>query len=334
MSKQTFADLSKIMEAALDIYVQTISEDLPSFFEVTTTMGLYWFAREKVEWVIFETGCGGRYDSTNVIPYKDAAVITNIGLDHTDILGTNLTEIAKEKAGIIRKTKLVITQEQNPRLLKIIQEASGKNKFIHSKPQYELYEHSIYGSEFAYRGTHYRIKAAGGHQIKNAILAIETAEALGIKNQDIKRGLGQTRFPIRMEPISKNPLIILDSAHNPDKMKTTVETMLSLFDPKRNNIHLLLGFSENKPVNQMLGELALLKPKQITATRNSCHAFRKVADPRSVAKLLKFYAPKIKIDIFLEPFKALEHAKSKLKKSDILLITGSVFLSGQLRPRF
>lgn len=334
MSKKTFIELTQTIQAALDTYAQTAPEDLPSFFEVTTAMGLYWFAGGKVEWLIFETGCGGRSDSTNVLPYKDAAVITNIGLDHTDIFGTDLRDIAKEKAGIIPKAKLVVTQERNPKLLNIIRREAGKKVFIHSNPLYEVKKQTIYGSAFIYRGQKYHIRAAGEHQIKNAILAIDTAQALGVPSKAIRQGLEDTKMPIRMEAVSKNPLIILDSAHNPDKMKTTVKTMLSLFDPKRNNLHLLLGFSENKPVGQMLRGLAVLNPKQITATRNSSHAFRKVADPRVIAKQLKRLAPQTKTEIFLEPFRALKEAKKKLKKDDILLITGSVFLSGQLRARF
>lgn len=337
MTKAEFAGIVAIMKTALDVYIRKSSYDPPSFFEITTAMTLYWFALKKVEWAVVETGCGGRFDSTNSIPYKDIAVITNIGLDHTEILGNTKEKIAYEKAGIIRACSVAITQENNAKVLKVIEQSARKQKAVihRSKPIYTAVYSGMDGSDFLYKDSYFHTSVIGEHQIKNAILAIDTARLLGISEPAIQWGIKHATQPLRMEVYAKNPRIILDGAHNPDKIKTTVaavELLRSLKQNKIRDIHLIIGFSENKNIRAMVRQLIELKPKSIMCTRNTVNYFRKVAFPKDIVAICREFAEKsCIIEAYMDPYDALCAAKKHAKKNDLILATGSLFMSGELR---
>lgn len=332
MSKAAFVRTVQRIQEALDIYIKTSPHDPPSFFEITTAMGLCWFAEQKVDMAILEAGCGGRYDSTNIIPYKDVAVITNIGLDHTHILGTDKETIAYAKAGIIQKRTPAITQEKNKCVLDVIKkEARSKKTTISiSKPVYEVAHSDFDGTEFVYSDSYYRITALGEHQVRNAILAIDTAEMLGVKKESIMHGLASTIQPVRMEVAQHKPTIILDSAHNVDKMKTTVQTMEKL--AIKGDLHLIVGFCENKDIRKMITLLTSLKPTSIICTRNTTNPFRKTASLTKMQSLFRKALPKASVDITMTPKQALLLSKKRAKRNDTILVTGSLFISGEIRP--
>lgn len=334
MTKKEFAEIVSVIEEKLDKYLNTSVYGLPSAFEIFTAMGLYYFAKHRVEWVVLEVGCGGRHDSTNVIPKKDIAVITNIGLDHVHILGDSKQEIAKEKSGIIKKGCVAFTTEQNPKILKIIEVESKKQKVPLNKLteiKYSVIDSNLDGTTFEYKNKKYFIPTLGRHQIINSILGLEIASFLNINDNDIRRGLEQIRVPIRMEVVSKKPLIILDGAHNQDKMLTTVRTIREL---GIKDLDLLVGFSANKDIDTMIEQLANLKPKTIICTRYTVNPFRKVADPELISNKFKKILPNSVIKRFIDPKKALDWAKANLKLDRALLATGSMFLSGELRTYF
>lgn len=126
MTEQQFLQIFPQIKTALDKYARTSPYDMPSYFEVMEAIGFIWFAEQQVDWLVLETGCGGRFDSGNIIKHKDAAVITNIGLDHTEILGSTKKEIAWEKAGIISVKTQVFTSETEPTILPIIEQEVEK----------------------------------------------------------------------------------------------------------------------------------------------------------------------------------------------------------------
>ena len=121
-----FVRYVEILKPILDKYLRTTSLEPPSFFEITEAIGLLFFVEQRIEWAVMEVGCGGRYDSSNVIPNKDLAIITNIGLDHVGVIGNNKKEIAQEKAGIIKRGCWVLTNETNPQILPIFQKEIKK----------------------------------------------------------------------------------------------------------------------------------------------------------------------------------------------------------------
>lgn len=347
MTKKEFAEIVAYLKPKLDEYIAKTPYDMLSFFEVTEAIGLLFFVRNQVTWAVMEVACGGRTDSSNIIPWKDAAIITNIGVDHIGVLGNNKAEIAYEKTGIIKRNCAVFTGEKNKQMLNIIKRECKKQRVSLKISNFQFLISKQFLNEliFNYQNDEYMLHCCGSHQIKNAILCIEVAKHLKIPQQAIQKGLERTRQPLRMEIVSKNPLIILDGAHNPDKMRTTINSTDALQCVSPSNLHLIVGFSADKNISKMIKQLATLKPKTIAVTRNTTNPFRKVADPQSISKQFKKLLPKTQVKIFLDPTAALawskkhlpgeaQRAKSGAKKGDTILTTGSIFVSGELRPQF
>lgn len=330
MTKKEFADIIEFLKPKIDEYVKKSKFDLPSFFEMTEIIGFIFFKNKKVDYVILEVGCGGRYDSSNVIPHKKIAVITNIGLDHVGLIGNNKKEIAQEKSGIIKKDCEVFTGEKDKNLLKIIENECQKNKVnlnIVNRPEYKIKKQELNFTEFNYKNNDYKINTLGEHQILNAILSIEIANFLKLDFQKIKVGLKRTKQSLRLEIINRKPLTIIDGAHNPDKMKTTVEAVLKL----NKKVNLIIGFSGNKNIKKQISLLSKLKLNKVIITRNTNNVFRKVADPVFIKKEFEKQNKNIETKIFLDPKDAYNFVKNKTRKNEMILITGSIFLSGEIK---
>lgn len=335
MSDSEFIALVKELRQALQIYIRTSPYEMLSFLDITTVIGFLYFAKHKVDWAIIEIGCGGRFDSTNIIPWKDAAVITNVGLDHTDILGKTKEEIAKNKSGIIQKQCKVFTMESDPKIVSIIKKECTKKKAkLHViGDEYTILENNLCGTIFEYKQKQYTLPILGEHQIKNAVLCIEMAQILGFSLGQIAKGLQQVKQPLRMELILQKPLLILDGAHNEDKIKTTVQTLLAILPHMRPtpNIHVIACFPPKKNWGAMIQALSQLHPKTIACTRDNLHAFRKVAHPKSVLSVFQKYIKSSLVKVFIDPEEAYLWSKKQAKTSDIILATGSIYSSGELR---
>jgi len=237
------------------------------------------------------------------------AVITNIGLDHTDVLGNSKIKIAYEKTGIIKPRCAVFTSETDKKILKIIAKACRLNKV-------KLFQ-TIENAKL------------------NSAVCVAVSRHLGINENTIARGIKKTKLPIRLEIISQKPLIILDGAHNEDKMKTTTAAVKKIMGEKKiTDINLLVGFAANKDIDTMTKQLAELQPKNIACTRFTQNFSRKTADPRDLRQQLKKLLRRSNIEIFLDPKTAMEWIRQKQKAGDILLVTGSMYLAGELRESF
>jgi dihydrofolate synthase/folylpolyglutamate synthase len=331
MVKKEFAEISSLFRRAIDRYLSDNKYEMFSFYELTEAIGLYYLAKKKVNWAVLEAGCGGRYDSSNIIPRKDIAVITNIGLDHTDILGKTKEKIALEKAGIIKKGAEVFSSEQDESCLRIIRKeclATKTNLNIVNCQKYKIINADISGTEFEYKNNKYKIKLLGEHQVKNAVLAIEVSRSLGINEKSIYKGLKKAFHPLSMEVISTSPIIILDGAHNNDKIKTGIQTIRQLFGKK--NVDLVVGFSDNKNIGEMVKSLSQLNLVKVAITRNTMNHIRLVAEPYRVKKEFEKNNIKKNIQIFSDPQQAFEWV-NKNNKQNIKLVTGSIFLSGEIR---
>jgi dihydrofolate synthase / folylpolyglutamate synthase len=335
INKKSFVKLIEFIKPKLDIYLQKSPYDVPSFFEIITALGLLFFAKEKIDWAVIETGMGGRYDSTNIIPRKKVCVITNIGTDHKEIIGPTKKDIAYEKAGIIKPGCKVFTMEKNKEMLNVI-EKECKNKktklnIIDDKPKFKIIKQDLSGTKFIYQNNEYYLPVIGKHQIKNAVLAIEIAKELKIPNNIIKKGLQHIKLPLRMEVVSEKPTIILDGAHNPDKIKTTTETIKQINNQTNKQNHLIVGFADDKDWTIMINQLSKLKPKTIACTRFTINPFRKTTNPKEIGYKFKKLLPQTKIKNFLDPSDAFDWSKKQAKTRDLILATGSFFLSGEIR---
>lgn len=342
MSEKEFIQMVTDLKPVWDEYIHSANFTFPSMVSLNTIIALYYFAKNKVDFAILEVACGGKNDGTNVIPYKDVAIITNIGLDHISILGNSKEQIAENKSGIITKGCHVITAERDPKIIKILKSAAKKKKAA----SFEVVETDRYGdkgndaikqdwngTDFKIDNVSYHLNNLGYHQIANAKVAIVAARKLGISNEAIKAGLQETEFPIRFEVVSQKPYVILDGAHNADKVKATVIGIKNL-QKKYKNLHLLVGFSDNKDHDTFLKELLALGPKSLACTRFTKNIFRKTADPKKMMSIALKINPNLKTAAFLDPQAALAWSRQQANSSDLVLVTGSMFLAGELRSIF
>lgn len=240
----------------------------PTEFEVITAMSFYYFANVKqVDIVLYEVGLGGRFDSTNII-HPLAAVITNIGLDHTNILGSTYEEIAFEKAGIIKQGVPIFTAAKQPESLKVIQEQAEAKQapIFRLNQEFSISSHhSIDKGEVFSLVSHFQSLAEletsmlGKHQTENATLAVLTAQYLNetgsfvITEDAIRRGLITAYWPGRLEIISENPLIIIDGAHNDEGISALVQELTTRYANK--SIHIIFAALKDKKLDQMIQQL-------------------------------------------------------------------------------
>jgi len=189
-------------------------------FEFVTALAFAWFAEQGCDIVVLEVGLGGRFDATNVIKAPLCSVITKISLDHTGILGDTLTRIAGEKCGIIKPgCPVVTTCEQPEEALAVIRATAaqqGCELTIPEASQCEIIASDITGSEAVLDGLRVRVPLSGRHMCRNALTAVHTARLLGLPDGAIQAGIANARMPARIEPLSREPLVLLDGGHNPD----------------------------------------------------------------------------------------------------------------------
>lgn len=282
---------------------------VPSYFEVFVAIGFVYFAKEKCDWVVLEVGLGGLNDATNVIKNTKYAVITNIDYDHQDVLGNTLELIAKEKMGIVKKHCTLITTEERPRILKMFKNKCEKEnaKFL-----------SI------------NVKNLSSND-KNGTIARKIGELLNIKKKLVERGIKQTKLPCRFETIQESPHVIIDGAHNRIKIKKLVEDLKTI---KYRKLVVLYGMVADKNVAQSLDEIAHLADHIIFTRSLTLNAGRKSASMLEFKKIMQKYKRRPKIDYFLDPWQALEFSLSQTESADCLAITGSMYLTGNLREKW
>lgn len=318
-------------EDLVDITAQVLeaAED-ETEFELMTAIGMVHFLRSKCDIVVLETGLGGRLDSTNIIPSPEAAVITHIGLEHTEILGDTLDKIAQEKAGIIKQGCDVVLCEQGFDLYCLFEEIC---KFRYSRLALtvnpEVLSSGLEGQTFTYRGEGlYHIALLGEHQLQNAAVVLEAVRVLRRRGWEIPetavvRGLEQARWPGRLELARRGPDVILDGGHNPQCMEALARALGELYPEKK--LIFLTGVLADKDWSTMMGELLPLAKEFYTITPDS---------PRAM--------PAAELAAYLEGQGAkatpcgsvregLELALVFLPPEDVVCVTGSLYMIGEVR---
>lgn len=222
IAKEEFARIASRVRVEADGMAQ--SGKGPTEFEFITAAALAYFCEKRCDAVVLETGLGGRYDSTNVVECPLVSVITSISLDHTDILGDTVEQIAAEKAGIIKKNGLCVTcPDQDPAALGVLMEAAAKQDATLCLPSFQALQvirEGLDGTDVIWKGEGLHIPFCGRFQISNALCAIEACERLGtrglpVTEEAIRHGIAAASMPARMEWMSDNPPILIDGTHNP-----------------------------------------------------------------------------------------------------------------------
>ena len=320
-----FAQIVNEIKPTVKKMSQTSEYGRPSYFEILLGIALLYFKKMKCDFVILEVGCGGSYDATNIIE-KSISAITNIGLDHTQILGKTLVKIAKDKAGIIKSHTHFFTTEKRANLLNIFKkQCKQKNAKFHNIIPPALLRRGPGG------GLRHD-KNRGKHQQANISLALAIARHLNIISAVQAQNFApQERFmasplPCRFEIMQKKPLIILDGAHNPDKMKSVVHNLKNL---TYDTLYIIFAASATKDAKTML-KILLPAADEIVFTEFKT-TDRKSYSPETLSKLAKSFKHK---SIEHNALKALKQTIKKLKPNNALLITGSFYLAGELRKHW
>ncbi len=318
---------------------------VPGFFEALTVAGLWLAAKERVDWCVIECGVGGRADATNIVE-PAATVITGIELEHTDRLGHRLTDIAGEKAGIVKPGAPLVAPRLTPELDDILAaraDAAGV-RFLRvqqdtrapSAPDSADVIHWHHGRDgVAAAGPDWHVQTAlqapGAHMAGNAVLALAAVHALApAPPEALHRAadvLSRTHLPGRMETISERPWVIVDGAHTGASAAALAATVAELRAPR---VHLLLSCSSGKDLDAVLTPL-LAAASAITVTR---------ADPTyllpadALAEHVRAHGDTLTVGVIEEVDAAIAHACADDPGRTLVLATGSVYLAGAVRAVF
>jgi len=333
-----------ICKKEVTIFVQQHLTDFnhiqPSFFEWAFALAAWYFAKEKVDFAVIETGMGGRLDSTNVVK-PIITVITNIGLDHTQFLGTTLNEIAAEKAGIIKHEIPVIIGETSPETSDVFDEFSKKNQseityadrqIVLNQSHYTRHRPPLLCAEYYSQiGNTYKITSplAGKYQLKNlatVLAAVEKMQYSGIyiHHKQIITGIRNvvknTRLMGRWQTLSRHPLTIADIGHNPDGIH---EVLGQIAETPHQKLHFVIGVVNDKDVHSMLGKL----PKD--ATYYFCKAnIPRGLDAAELAKQADEFA--LQGNVYASVKEALKAAQQSAGTNDLVMVGGSAFVVAEV----
>jgi dihydrofolate synthase / folylpolyglutamate synthase len=310
----------------------------PTEFEVVTAMSFYYFSEiQPVDIVLYEVGLGGRFDSTNIITPL-LSIITNIGLDHTNILGDSYEKIAFEKAGIIKSATPVITAVKQLGALKVIEEQALKMKapLFRMNQEFSICSHKTLarGESFSLETSAFQpmdqlvISMMGAHQLENASLAVIAGQylnqisSLTIGNQDIRNGLKHAFWPGRFEVISENPLVIIDGAHNNEGVSALVHELSSRFKEKQ--IHIVFTALKDKALNNMIERLDEVANK-ITFTTFDYPRATPAIELYKMSHSMNKAVGEDWETVILEEL-------HNLPKDNLLMITGSLYFISRVKP--
>ncbi|MCK5126236.1 MAG: bifunctional folylpolyglutamate synthase/dihydrofolate synthase [candidate division Zixibacteria bacterium] len=331
----------KIPPAAIAGFVekheQLILDSQVTFFEVTTALAFWYFQKKKVDWAILEVGLGGRLDATNIIVPK-VSVITNISLEHTNLLGKTIYKIAGEKGGIIKPGVPLVTgvSDNGNDAAKRFREICADRKapaFFHNENGYDYKfsanEDRLIFKKGPFKGLATGVYLRGRHQAENGYLAARTAQVIksqgfNITKSAVKKGLTLNNWPGRCMTVRKNPTVIIDVAHNREGFTVLKDTLIKHYPKSR--FHFLLGMVEKKHGDECFEMIAPIAKSISTARiRNP-----RRDDPYLLISRLKYN--KSHIRVYPSIPEAYKDLIKNCSRTDILIIAGSHFIMGELAP--
>lgn len=326
IEREDFARLTQMVkEAAEDM------QSSPTIFEIETALAFIYFAEQKCDLVVLETGLGGALDATNVITTSVIEVIASISMDHMDFLGDTLGKIALQKAGIIKPHTAVVSACQEPEAMEVIKEVCRQKECTLKTVMPEKIKDISYRYEdqsFSYKKwDNIKISLMGSYQIKNSALALEACEALNesgyhISRQSVYKGMKRAVWRGRFTLISREPLIIMDGAHNPAAAQELVRS-LKLYYPDKKYSY-IFGMFQDKDYQKVIQITAPLAERIITiATPDNPRALSAPELKEAVAKV----NPSVTWAKSLRA--AVNQAMEKLEKDEMIVIFGSLSFLGE-----
>lgn len=326
----------KVIELYERVKSVLVPESYPTFFEFVTAMAFLYFREENIDWGVIEVGMGGRLDCTNVIT-PSVSIITNVGFDHQEFLGSSLVSIAREKAGIIKKEIPIITGAKQPIVQSVIKTTAYRLKaplkilgrdFVVRKGSSQTFHYQ--GMNRGFRDL--PLPLIGEHQRENAALALAALEILEerglleLREDSVREGLRATSWPGRAEIISRNPTVILDGAHNPHGAESLKNILKTNFNYEK--LYLVIGIMGDKDVRGILRRL-LPQAEAVVFTKPR---YSRAADPESLRKMARSYISRCYV--IPDVAQAIDYVMSEAGPNDLICITGSLYFIGEVKELF
>ncbi|MGG5462538.1 bifunctional folylpolyglutamate synthase/dihydrofolate synthase [Clostridium sp. B9] len=335
IKKEDLALLMNDVKNAIEKVVE-LGYESPTQFEIITALMFYYFSKKKVDYAVLEVGLGGRLDATNVIS-PELVILTSISLDHMNILGGTIAEIAGEKCGIIKDGVPVISYPQDEEALEVIRNKTQelgcdlevvdlenlKDITIDKKKHVQKIKALVKEKAFEID-----LPLLGEHQVKNCLVALSALQTLhdvgvNISEESIKSGIGKVKWIGRMEILKENPLVVIDGAHNIDGIKSLRRSVDKYFDFEE--ITLILGILGDKQVDEMIYEITNGVENVVVVEPHSDRAENIDELKEKVEALGK---TTFKFNEYRDAYKkGLELVGDK----DLLLICGSLYMVGDMR---
>ena len=323
----------EVVALAHEIWQRTDAANIElTFFEIVTVMAFLYFSRRQVDLAVIEVGLGGRFDATNLVR-SVVSVITTISKDHEAFLGSDIASIAREKGGIIKKEVPVVCGALPREVVKIMKKIADANQTTIYRLDQDFTLNLKSGGAFDYKGPKWNLSELsvalhGAHQVRNAALSIAALEVVShqfpVNEEAIRSGLQTVSWPGRMEVMLTHPTVIIDGAHNGEGIRVLVDELRALRNGRR--IRMLFAVMEDKDRRFMLNALAEVVD-EIVLTRVS--QLERSADPVQLAKEV---SGKLRSCVMPEPRLAVDFLLRSAASNDLIVITGSLYLLGEVRP--
>ncbi|HZT71029.1 MAG TPA: folylpolyglutamate synthase/dihydrofolate synthase family protein [Terriglobia bacterium] len=337
ISDEDFAAAFTAVHRAVEKLIQeNVLPHRPSFFEYLTATAFEHFARAGVDFAVLEVGMGGRLDATNVTD-ASVAVITNVDLDHQEFLGNTIAAIAREKAGVIKPGRPVVSGCEHPEAIAVVRrkcdeagveliETSGLQSVRNLFHMDGRYSFDLEKNGWSLPGI--TLSMAGKFQVRNAVMAAVTALKLAeggfnIPHQAILEGLRVASWPGRLEIIRQRPLILLDGAHNPAAAREVAEFVQEHFAGRK--LRLVYASMRDKAIGEISNILFPLA-EMVYVTRPQVE---RAAEPEAILAASRVQPQQAVIEP--DPVRALEQAVFSSAPEDIVLVAGSLFLVGAIK---
>ena len=330
ISREKFAEQTTRVAAVIE---EMTAEGLahPTPFEIETAVAFLFLAEEKCDPVILEVGMGGITDATNLITTTELAVLVPISMDHQSFLGNTISEIAEKKAGIIKPGSSVVTIGQETEALEVIKKTgaeAGADVCVADVSEAEVLEADFTGQRFCYKGEEYTLLLAGSYQTENAVLALEALRILDERGyhttlEQRKEGLWATRWNGRLTIIHKDPLFIVDGAHNPAAADMLEDSVRKYFKDRR--LFFIMGVFKDKDYPYIIRKLCPYA-EQILAIETPDNP--RALPAEELAKAIRPYNANVRAEKNIP--RAVEELFEMAGKDDVILSFGSLSFIGEI----
>ncbi len=311
-------------------------QEHPTEFELVTALGLLFFLKKQCDVVVLEVGLGGRTDATNIIASPQLAIVTTIGFDHTAELGNDLSEIAGEKAGIVKADTQVVSAPQKPKAAAVLQKQCDTLMvplYTADMARLALLCADTHGQRFLWDGKELNIHLVGEHQLENVAVVLTAIDCLknqgfAIEDGAIKQGLYQAVWPARLELLCEKPVFFLDGGHNLQGAEMLAKSLKTLYPGRK--WHFVMGVMRDKDWRGMLQEVLPLAEHVYCVASDRARAL----PAQELAQGIANWQPQLPAEACTSIAEGLEKALHNVGNDGLVCSFGSLYTAGEVREFF